>query len=461
MDVLKPCGTYRSRLVATEINVKAIPDLFAATPPLETFKLLLRLHAKNKNHVLLHLDVSRAYLYAHALRDVYIRLPTEDTTEGEEHLCGKLDKAMYGTRDAAQAWQREYTSALKELGFQVGKASPCHFHHPQWGVSLAVHGDDFLATGPEHRIKQLMARMAAKYKIKTTLLGEKHGRELRLLSRTIRWSEQGIEYEGDDRHAKKIVADLDIKPGQTLVSPMTKVDPNGPGDTPLIRPEDVTKYRALAARCNFMGQDRPDVQFAAKESSRRMSNPQWSDMERLMRIGKYLNNNCVAYQLFKWGDHDGTIHAYSDADWAGCHRTRKSTSGGLLSLGRSTVKHWSSPQKAIALSTSESELYAATRTLQEAMGLRSVARDFGVELDIILHIDASATFSLAHRQGLGKNRHIEVQELWLQDALDRHEYKLKKIPGNSNPADLMTKPATREMIDKYMDMMGFKWKATA
>ena len=56
---------------------------------------------------LLFVDVKRAYFYAKARRDVYVKLPAEDWEEG---MCGKLNKAMYGTRDAASNWEHKYRS---------------------------------------------------------------------------------------------------------------------------------------------------------------------------------------------------------------------------------------------------------------------------------------------------------------------------------------------------------------
>ena len=53
---------------------------------------------ENKNK-LDFVDVRRAYFHAKARRDVYIQLLEEDYEEG---MCGKLEKSMYGTRDAAQ-----------------------------------------------------------------------------------------------------------------------------------------------------------------------------------------------------------------------------------------------------------------------------------------------------------------------------------------------------------------------
>ena len=90
-------------------------DLFAATPPLEAKKILMSLAVtegvgyrkggKDKGMKLDFIDVRRAYFHAKARREVYVKLPAEDSEEG---MCGRLNKAMYGTRDAAQNWEYEY-----------------------------------------------------------------------------------------------------------------------------------------------------------------------------------------------------------------------------------------------------------------------------------------------------------------------------------------------------------------
>ena len=95
--------------MAQEIKKDNREDLFAATPPLEALKVLLSMavtegigyHGNNKKggNKLEFIDVRRAYFHARARRLVYIKLPEEDNQEG---MCGRLVKAMYGTRDAAQ-----------------------------------------------------------------------------------------------------------------------------------------------------------------------------------------------------------------------------------------------------------------------------------------------------------------------------------------------------------------------
>ena len=45
-------------------------------------------------------------------------------------------------------------------------------------------------------------------------------------------------------------------------------------------------FRAVAARGNYLGQDRMDMQFAAKEISRFMSNPEEQDWRSAKRLAR-------------------------------------------------------------------------------------------------------------------------------------------------------------------------------
>ena len=94
-------------------------------------------------------DVVRAYFHARARRRVYVDLPPEDYEEGK---CGKLVKAMCGTRGAAQNWEMEYTEMLTEADFKQGVCSPCVFFHKERCARVVVHGDDFAVLGRKHTL---------------------------------------------------------------------------------------------------------------------------------------------------------------------------------------------------------------------------------------------------------------------------------------------------------------------
>ena len=76
---------HRARLVAREINTHKRDDLFAATPPLESLRAIISSCASNQSatdpkdrYVLMSNNIKRAYLYAPAVRPVYVAIPEED-----------------------------------------------------------------------------------------------------------------------------------------------------------------------------------------------------------------------------------------------------------------------------------------------------------------------------------------------------------------------------------------------
>ena len=118
-------------------------------------------------------DVSRAYFYAPIQegQHIYVKLPEEDMLPGEEHMCGKLNFSMYGTRRAATNWQSHYTKVLVQNGFITGLANNCTFHHPSQKIYCMVHGDDFVSTGPATSLKWLEGILNNEFKIKTSIMG--------------------------------------------------------------------------------------------------------------------------------------------------------------------------------------------------------------------------------------------------------------------------------------------------
>ena len=98
-------------------------------------------------------------------------------------------------------------------------------------------------------------------------------------------------------------------------------------------------------------------------------------------------------------------------------------------MGYHTAKTWSTTQAVVALSSGEAELYALTKGAPTALGLSSLAADFGLELHLKIHTDASAAIGIVHRQGVGKLRHVRVQYLWIQSKVQNGDLSVRKIYG--------------------------------
>ena len=108
-------------------------------------------------------------------------------------------------------------------------------------------------------------------------------------------------------------------------------------------------------------------------------------------------------------------------------------------LGKHVNKAWSATQASLALSSGEAEYYGVVRAAGVGLGVQALLRDAGISLPIRVWTDSSAAIGTAGRQGLGKLRHLECHSLWLQQRLRRKEFRLLKIAGEENPADLFTK----------------------
>ena len=199
-------------------------------------------------------------------------------------------------------------------------------------------------------------------------------------------------------------------------------------------------YRSAVARCNYLAADRFEIAFATKELCRAMANPTELDVKAMNRLIRFLKGLPRMVQRIPFEDRPPTvIEAFVDSDWAGCRKSRKSTSGGILYLGGVAVRAWSSSQNVIALSSGEAEYYAALKGASSALGFQSMLKDLGVSASITLYTDSSAARGIIHRAGLGKLRHLETGYLWLQAAVKAKKLLVRKVLGTENPADLLTK----------------------
>ena len=188
-----------------------------------------------------------------------------------------------------------------------------------------MHGDDFSSTGTESDLRWLDGQLRSRFEIKTDFLGpkERHSKQVRILNRVISWEKDGISFEADQRHAEVIIKAMNVTKG--VSTPGSRDDaaraggPNGAeqeireeaeqvktggkhdfskelaGATGQVeveekelQKEDASQFRALAARANYLAQDRPDIQFAVKEVARRMARPTTADWSLLKRLARYL-----------------------------------------------------------------------------------------------------------------------------------------------------------------------------
>ena len=98
-------------------------------------------------------------------------------------------------------------------------------------------------------------------------------------------------------------------------------------------------------------------------------------------------------------------------------------------IGNHCVKTWSTTQGAVALSSAEAEFYAMIEAVIRGKGVSHVMVELGfdVQQELQLHTDRSAAKSFVSRKGLGKMKHLEIRDLWLQREVSLGKVVVNKV----------------------------------
>ena len=185
------------------------------------------------------------------------------------------------------------------------------------GIASSVHGDDFTTTGPKVELDWFEKQLEGKYELRKGGRlgpGNKDSKEFLVLNRAIRWTEKGLEYEADPRQAERLLENLGLVGGckSTATLGLKPLLEQLEKDAPLPVGE-ITGFRGMAARSNYLSADRIDLQFAAKEICRFMSAPTETSVAALKRLGRYLLGHKRLVWTYPFQRAEG-IDVYSDTD---------------------------------------------------------------------------------------------------------------------------------------------------
>ena len=127
-------------------------------------------------------------------------------------------------------------------------------------------------------------------------------------------------------------------------------------------------------------------------------------------------------------------------------------------LGEHCMKHWSSTQTSISLSSGEAEFAGVIRGAGHGLGHQALLKDVGVEVPLRVWTDSSAAIGICSRQGLGKLRHLDTHTLWIQQAVRTKRVDLRKVDGERNPADILTKHSiSRQRLESLITLYGCRY----
>lgn len=278
------------------------------------------------------------------------------------------------------------------------------------------------------------------------------------LGRSIRLTQQGLEYEAGKAYVQQLLKEYDLEAGREVTSPETageSAQSHAHSLTTPLNDVDATRYRKCAALCNNLAQDRCDLSHASKEVARGMASPTAGDEMRLKRVIRYLRHRPCGVYHYHWQQPVELISAFVDSDWGGCLRTRKSTSGGAMLRGSHCLGQWSRTQLNVALSSGEAELNAALKGGAELLCMRTLLTELDLPCKVLLYGDSAACSGTVHREGSGRVKHLEIKQLWLQQRIKAGDIDYVKIPRHRNCADSLAKAWSTDGHRHFL-MLGFR-----
>ena len=89
--------------------------------------------------------------------------------------------------------------------------------------------------------------------------------------------------------------------------------------------------------------------------------------------------------------------------------------------------------------------------------MKSLIRDLGFTVKVRVHSDACAAIGMARRRGLGRVRHLDVEDLWIQSKVRDGHIDLVKVLGAENPADILTKYVSADLLSKMLDKLNLRF----
>ena len=146
-----------------------------------------------------------------------------------------------------------------------------------------------------------------------------------ILDTVVRWSKQGIYYEADQRHSEIVVCEMGLENAQTAPTAGTREEQKAASvpsvaqrvevveESRELGERDARAFRGVAARCKYLAQDRVDLQYATKETSRRIAKPRQADWALLKRLGRYLLGAPRLVKLFRWQALPRTVDVFTDS----------------------------------------------------------------------------------------------------------------------------------------------------
>nr|XP_051221657.1 uncharacterized mitochondrial protein AtMg00810-like [Lolium perenne] len=340
-------------------------------------------------------------------------------------------------RASARAWYQRIAGFLHQLGFHSTRSDASLFVYRTGNdmAYLLLYVDDIIVTASTaDLLRQFTDRLRAEFALKD--LGPLH---YFLGIEVVRRADGFFLHHR--KYAHKLLERagmLNCNPAPTSVDTKAKLSAS---DGSLA--SDAPFYRSIVGALQYLTLTRPELQYAVQQVCLHMHAPQdahWAAVKRILRYVCGTMGHGLSLHASPSTSTD--LIAYSDADWAGCPDTRRSTSGYCIYLGSSLVSWSSKRQPTVSRSSAEAEYRAVANAVAECKWLRQLLSELSCPVDkamVVFCDNVSAVYISANPVHHRRTKHIELDIHFVREQVALDRVRVLHVPMSQQFADIMTK----------------------
>ncbi|GJY12245.1 retrotransposon protein, putative, ty1-copia subclass [Tanacetum coccineum] len=378
---------YKARLVARGFTQRAGIDYNEVFSPVvrhTSIRVILALTAC-KDYELEQLDVKTAFLHGNLEEVIYMKQPPG--YEQGNKVC-LLKKSLYGLKQSPRQWYRRFDEYMLSNGFKRSSYDSCVYYRsyaPGEYIYLLLYVDDMLiACKSKAEIGSTKSLLKKEFDMKE--LGEAKkilGMEI------VRDRSREILSVSQSGYISKILNDFRIDNGKSVKMSLgghfkLSLKDCSVRDYDVERMSKVLYANAVGSLIYLMVYTRPDIAYAVSLVSRYMANPGKNRWEAVKWILKYLQGTANVGLVYgtNRGNHVDVI-GFVDSDYAKDPDKGRSITGYAFLVQGCVVSWKATLQHVVTLSTTESEYMPLTEAVKEAIWLRGLLEELGVELNTV------------------------------------------------------------------------------
>ena len=426
-------------------------DTFAPVAKPVTLRSLFAVATKHRRK-LFSGDVETAFLTSPMDCEVWVRMPPY-WGKDEEPITGTLSdrpprrllKGVPGIPQGSRLFYNTFQAELKEMGYLPSKADQCLFLNPHAAEPSAVliWVDDFIFMCDKTTTWEVfLRRLRQRFTIPnvgplTCFLGME----------IVYKPEQSMMFVSQSNTVEILLERAgmsDCNPTQLPCQPGTTFSKK---DCPTPPSSRSTEYAALIALANFIAcWTRPDITYTVNKLCKFMSNPgeaHWQALKHLLRYLRGTSSLGLHFDFSKPASLPG-VHGYSDASFADCPDSSKSTVAYAFFLEGAIISWYSKLHTYVTTCTNHSEyaaLFLAAKEAQWLVYLFEELEPTSLAKPMPVYVDSSGVVSMVFNPvDHSANKHVRLACHYVRELTVEKVIAPQRVPSADNLADLFTKP---------------------